>query len=433
MMRRVLVIGGGPAGLTAALRLSRRGYGVTLLERSKDLGGRLAASPPLLFGCDRAALSLLEELGTRGLLTGPATYAVELVTADGRMARLHRLPLPAPLHLLAGLAAFRALSAGDRWQLLNGLERAWEGTSSFRAGLAGRTADEWLATLGQSDQARAEVWTPLARFLAGGDLPAVSAVSLAESLARWLLAARRHARVLIPTCEAADLLVRPLQERIQHGGAVIRLESPVSHIHFDGPRVSGVQLADGEQLAADWYVAAVPHRDLTPLLPERAVARFSYFQQLTKLSDAPALVVQLRPDDPPPAPRLLLLAGRPFHWLLASAEHVTLVASGEPELLKRPDAALQELARREADRAYPAAGAGHARVCRILRIPRARLLLGPGTAAGRPLSQSPFPNLLLAGDWTDTGLPPTLESAVRSGEVCAQAILDQAGALPHGV
>lgn len=435
MKRKVLIIGGGPAGLTAALRLSAQGHAVTLLEQGSELGGRLIHAdadtiPTVLMGCQQATLSLLKTLGTTRQVQFLPRLRLEFLLPGSRAAPFRRPWMPAPLHTLLSLATFSGLSFADRWRLLTFLERTWEGDPPLPPDLEHQTADTWLAGSGQSRTARDQIWTPLARFLVGDDLASVSAAVFLNQLTRCFFSSRSHGRLAIPGCEVRPLLLDPAHEQLMKSGATVRLEAAVDQIRFESHRISGVQLRSGEVLTADWYLAALPPRHLTRVLPERALTRFAYFQQVTQLTEVPALTVHLWMEEALPAPRLLLLAERTFHWIISQSDpdsparrsHLSLVATGRADLLARPDQELLELALGEIGYAFPSKAAAKAKDYRIVRQPHAFLSVKPGTAALRPLQQSPFPNLLLAGDWTDTGLPPTLESAVRSGELCAQAI-----------
>jgi uncharacterized protein with NAD-binding domain and iron-sulfur cluster len=200
----------------------------------------------------------------------------------------------------------------------------------------------------------------------------------------------------------------------------------VNQIQLDAQGVSGVQLQTGDTLKAEWYVSALPHRALNRLLPEGALARYSYFQQLTGLTDSPALTVHLWLDHLPPAPRLLLQSGKTYHWMVNRPEGgrtlVSLVATGRADVWDRPDRELREAALHEVRAAFPTLSTAETQDYRIARELHAFLSMKPGTAALRPLHRSPFPNLFLAGDWTDTGLSATLESAILSGDLCADAI-----------
>ncbi|MEW6544396.1 MAG: FAD-dependent oxidoreductase [Nitrospirota bacterium] len=426
MTRTVLIVGGGPAGLAAALRLSRSGYGVTLLERDGRLAGRLGLVPPVLLGCHTATLSLLDHLGLSRQELFPQQVPVEFLLPNGRTVKLRRPLAPPPLHTLVSVATFRGLSAADRWRFLSWMERTWEGDPPLPDDLESRTVDDWLAGIGQSAEARRWIWNPLVRFLVGGEATAVSAGLLVHTLIRWLGSGPQQARTAVPARELRSLLVGPIRDRLRQTGATIRLETRVDQVRFDEQRVSGVRVPGGAILTADWYILAVPHREVTPLLPERVLSRFAYFQQLTRLSDSPVVTVRLKRAKPLSAPRLVLLPGGTFHWLTAQHESVSVVAVGRADLLAKSDQELQGLAREEAVAALAGSAASGGDGL-VVRMPQAHLLPHPGCASLRPLSQSPFPNLFLAGAWTDTGLPPALESALQSGELCAKTIMEKDG------
>ncbi len=441
MKRTVLVIGGGPAGITAALRLSERGYTVTLLEQQRELGGRLIsfpesvdptdAIPSVVLGCHKATLSLLETLGTAHQVRFSNRLRFEFLLPGGRLVPLHRPWLPGPLHAMLGLATFPGLPFRDRWRVLTFLERTWEGDPELAPDLESRTANDWLTELGQSNEARYHLWSPLARFLLGDDLTVVSAAPLARILTRCFLSVRSHASLAIPSHGIRSLLLTPASDRLTQSGVSIRLGASVNHIRFEPHRVTGIQLQSGNTLMADWYVAALPHRRLCSLLPESALTNYSYFEQLTRLTDSSAVTVHLWMGSTLPTPRLVLLAGRTYHWMVSRAYGesgkqgtlVSLVATGLSGWLDRPDQDLLKSALDDVGDCLHTAVGATVVDSRIVREPQAFLSLRPGTASLRPLPQSPFPNLFLAGDWTDTGLPATLDSAILSGDRCAQAIM----------
>jgi squalene-associated FAD-dependent desaturase len=438
MARTVLIIGGGAAGLAAATRLAAKNYTVTLLEQRDRLGGRLLAGgsgadrldalPPVLMGHHRATLALLNELGTADRASLSNDLRLEFLLPGGRLVSLMQPWLPAPFQTIAGLLLFEGLPFADRWRLLDVIERSWEGDPALPPNLDQRSAEDWLAERGQSERARADVWAPLARFLLGDDPATVSAAALISTVTRCFLSARRHARLAVPEESLQTLLLQPLADRLARSGGTIRYQTAAVLIQVEGERVTGLRLRDGTTLTADHYLLAVPHERVTALLPERVLTHFAYFQQLTRLSDSPALAVHLRIDQALQAPRVVLFARRTFHWLAGrpspdrSGTIVSVVATGRPELAVRTDQELTELALRELVYAYPGTDAGKLLASRVVREPRAFLTLSPGARVLRPLPQSPFHNLYMGGDWTDTGLPATLESAIVSGTNCANLI-----------
>jgi len=154
MSRTVLIIGGGPSGLTAALRLSTHGYAVTLVEQAERLGGRLLAGdsragpcdalPPVVMGHQTATLALLDELGTGERVPLSNSLRLEFQFPGGRLACLMQPWLPAPFHTIACVMLFGGLPWSDRWRLFDVIERSWEGDPPLPHDLEECTADDWL-------------------------------------------------------------------------------------------------------------------------------------------------------------------------------------------------------------------------------------------------------------------------------------------------
>jgi squalene-associated FAD-dependent desaturase len=442
MPRRVLVIGGGAAGLTAAFRLAQQGHRISVVDQAQRLGGRLAASadsgggpvpPVVIMGWHHATLALLADLRAEApvRLLRPA---LQLRMSSGRVAAWPRPPLPAPLRLVVAAMIFRGLRLGDRWRFVTWVERTWEKDPALPADLGTQTAEAWLRTIGQSATARNEVWTPVSRFLLGEDLATVSASALLAALRAAFFSKHQHGHLVIPGEGLDQFLLEPLRADLARLGATISLNRTLSAISCDAHRVTGVKLLDGETMVADWYVAAVPHHALTPLLPERVLTRFSYFHDLGQLVDSPAVFVELTIGHPIAGSRLMLMADRSFHWMVANPAGqsciVSLVATGTAHCLEWSDDEVMKRAAQDVHAAMPHLDDKPIRRRRLLRVRRAFLSLRPGVHARRPLQQSPLPNLLLAGDWTDTGLPSTLDSAVRSGNLCAEAIAAKESSQP---
>ncbi|MGH7230349.1 MAG: hydroxysqualene dehydroxylase HpnE [Nitrospiraceae bacterium] len=444
MKRKALVIGGGPAGLTAALRLSEQAYRVTVIEQESTWGGRLSkglhtgAMPTVLLGCHHATLALLKTLGTASRVDFAPAPSFEFVRTGTPPVRFRRPLIPAPWCTLLSLAVFRVLSFRDRWRFLAWLERTWERDPELPADLDNHTAEAWLRGVGQSEKARLQAWTPLCRFLLGDDLKTASAALFLSTLIRCFMLSRRHSGLALPTDTFNHLLVDPALRILQQRGVQLQPHTAASQIQINNQSLTGVRLEDGTMVVADWYVAAIPHRSLSPLLPERAVTRFSYFQQLPQLIDNAALTVHLWVKAADLRPRVLLLAGRPFHWIALRPNRsgdrrllVSLVSTGSQILWNRPDQEIVDLAMIDLRAALPDMEAAHLMEHQIVKEPRAFLSVRPRTTALRPLQQSPFPNFFLAGDWTDTGLPSTLESAIHSGDLCARAIAAKNAAAYH--
>ena len=435
----VLVLGAGPAGLAAAFRLSQQHYQVTLLEERDRLGGGLVspgtdhslmdAIPPIIFGHQTATLQLFKDLGTLRHAQFRSPGHIEFRTRDHGAKRLRNLWLPAPFHSILGLAASRGLTLRDLWRALVFLEQTWEEDPALPLDLDSRRADQWLTDIRQSEEAQVNVWAPLSRFLLSSELSSASAGLLVEMLRRSFLTTRSNSRIGIPDRDWFSLFVKPVAEQYKKRQVTLHTGALFDQIQVKGKRVTGVRLKDRRVLTADWYIAAVPPRRLSDLLPESVVTHYATFHQLGTLSDAVGLTVHLWLTVPSETPRLALLVGHTFHWLVIrrapgsdNEALVSLVATGRADLMHHADHALAEFALTDVKTAIPELSQTSLVKAQVIKRERACLIARPGATAYRPVTESPFPNLLLAGGWTDTGLPDSVEGAVLSADRCAQVI-----------
>ena len=431
MTRTVAVIGGGLAGLTAAFGLSSQGYDVTIVEEASGLGGRLSSAPAIpLFGCYTATWALLDKLNTASLLRTSKHTPLEFLQPNGARTQYNPLPLPSPLNTLIGTTLFQGLSMRDRWHLLTFLERTWERDPPMPDDLETRAAEPWLGSIGQSETARRSVWNPLSRFLLGDDLANASASLFMRTLRRHFFTGARASKIIVPSVDVAGLLVTALMERLSIQRVSIRLDTTVTGFRFAHDRMTAAEVEGREVLTADYYVAALPFSRLRRVLPERVITHYAYFQQLGRLQASSMLAAHLQvPRWSKHASVILLPSGR-FHWMTtrprqAGETHATevyMVAAGETSLFSSPDTTVLESARTDLAAACPLLDAPTWISHRITRLSETILSVKPGTQSYRPLQKSPFTNLFLAGDWTDTGWPATLESAIVSGDRCAAAI-----------
>lgn len=431
MNRTVLILGGGIAGLTAALHLAADGHTVTVIEQADHLGGRLChAPPPLLLEAHTATWSLLKTLGKDTAARRLRHTPLEFFQATGSHIQFLHLPLPSPLNTLLGTTLFQGLSMRDRWHLLSFLERTWEQDPPLPNDLDTRTADEWLASIGQSEQARQGVWNSLARLLLGAALPQVSAGLFMRTLRRCFLTGARATKLIIPPHGLDSFLLTPLRAQLDRMGVRSRLNTTATQLHFTQDRVAHVELADRTRLTADWYIAALPHHRLTPLLPERVVTHYAYFQQISRLSESPLVIVRLHLAQPVEQTQLIMLERNRFHWMIRHADEerheqaavLWAVAVDEPDLLPQSKDDLVHLTLKDMARAFPGGPLPKLIEADVIRLPSAILTTKPGTQQCRPLSPSPFANFLVAGAWTDTGWPANLESAILSGQRSAALV-----------
>lgn len=442
--RPIVVIGGGLAGIAASVRLALAGRPVLLLEQRARLGGRAyslrdAASGDVidngqhvLTGACTASLSLFRTLGTDDALTRQRDLRIEFIDTGGASSTLRCPPLPAPLHLLAGLLRLRALPLGDR---LAALRVGW---ALRRLGAAGDldalTVEAWLDRLRQPEAARRHLWRPLAEAIVNETADRASALPLARTLAESFLGGRAHSGILMAAAGLSRLYEAAAPPFLEARGGRVETGARATAIVTEGnggaDRVTGVRTSDGALREASGVIAAVPHQVLPALLPERWRAA-APFAALPALGSAPIVSVHLWLDRRVTSLPFAGLLGTEAQWVFnreaiasdVSGHLLTLVHSAAHRQAERTAADLALAGMEELRRAIPEARAARLLRFRVIKERRATFSARPGTDRLRPGPVTPLHGLWLAGDWTATGLPATIESAVRSGNAAGDAVL----------
>lgn len=426
----VLVFGAGLTGLSTAYFLVRRGYRVTLLDHpdwQDGYGMNASDAAPVLFGRHQATWHLLRSIGSTTPAQPDRTVPLEFRLPDGRIAAYQSTHLPGALQWMTSLFSFHGLAWHDRWTLFSHLEQIWEQAQSLPTDLDNRLADEWLTSIGQSQEARQSIWSPLIRWLTGNELGRLSAAVFVQQLSTLFLGQTMDARLTFLQGSVADRFLAPLKAAVQRQHAQILTCPQPPDLRFGPEGINGVRLHDGSVLQARWYVAALSHQTLLPLLPERLLTRYAYFAQISELEILPHTTVQFAWRATMASPRLLLLADRPFHYLTVApgeADEVRyrLSAISSPALMELDDDRLTSLGHTELRLLVPEISREEIHSVEIDRRSPAALSLKPGAALLRPIQQSPVGNLLIAGAWTDTGWPANVESAIVSAQHCADII-----------
>lgn len=422
----VIVLGAGPAGLTAAYHLTLRGHRVTLISSSPAIGEHLRREgdpPHAILGCHHATWSILRSLG---IPISPTTFGeatLEFLLPTGRLVRYPKTSFPTPLHQVLTIGRFAGLSWGERWKLLSWLEQIWEGSLQLPTDLEHRAAQDWLESSGQNGSVIRNIWNPLAHWLTGNDLRDLSADAFITSVKPFSLSRATDSRVFVPRQPWLEIFMQPIADRLAKDAATVLLGNQVIQLQYEQQRITGLRISDGRFLQADWYVIAVPQHQLTPLLPERWLTHYAYFQQIVELTTKPYTLIQVRAPGTIQAPRHILIGAGPFPWIACkpSESDQSLVA-----VLTLPHDQPSIETEQEVSRLLKSLGLLQAETkisgFRQQEMAHAVLSLQPGTKVRRPIQSSPIQNLLLAGAWTDTGWPANLESAIVSGKRCAEII-----------
>lgn len=446
-----VVVGGGFAGLAAAVALAERGLRVTVLERKPALGGRACSfldeesgeavdnGQHVMMGCYAETLKFLDRIGTRGHLASFDDLAIEMRTVEGTRGILRTARLPGPFHMSAAVMRYRLLDRSERMRLVWGGMRMLALRSVDHAGLERISVVALMDKLKQGERARTCFWYPLAIATLNEDPRLASAALLAEVLRRAFFSRRRDSAFVYARVGLSDLYCGAAADFIgRHGGRVeTRAAVEALELGESGP-IAAVRIRDGRRIAARNFVVAVPAPQLLRLLPEGAAAS-PFFGRIAALGASPIICVHAWFDREVTQAPFIGFVGTTTQWLFNKRRifanagrrlpgYLSFVISGARDLVDRSNDELARLVLDDLERVVPEARGARAIRTVVIKEKQATMAPAPGCERLRPPVQTPLRNLFLAGDWVATGLPATIESAVASGHGAAAALLDAAGA-----
>jgi squalene-associated FAD-dependent desaturase len=433
---RVVVVGGGLAGISAALACADRGAPVTLLEARPRLGGAVFSfrrdglvvdnGQHIFLRCCMAYRDFLRRIGSESLTTLQERLAIPVIDPSGRTGWIRRGRLPAPFHLAPALLRYPFLGMADRARV----GRAARALASLDPGdrsLDERTFGDWLSELGQSEAAIAGLW----------ELFSLPSLNLSSEEASLALAAKVFQTGLLVRRDAADIGYATAPLGTVHGdaahraltaaGVEVRLRSPAASIEVEGDHHMAV-LAGAEPIPAVSVVVAVPHDRVPTLLPPGALPDAD---RLFALGSSPIVNVHVVYDRA--VTNLPFAAGlrTPVQWVfdrtaasgLRRGQYLAVSVSGADREIDRTTQDLRAVFLPALERMFPRARDANVQSLFVTRERAATFRQSAGTAPLRPGTVTAIPGLFLAGAYTDTGWPATMEGAVRSGLTAARHVL----------
>lgn len=450
--RHVVVIGGGLAGITAAVALRDAGDRVTLLEGRPWLGGATCSfsrgglmidnGQHVFLRCCTSYRELLARLGVTGSVALQERFDVTVLSPDGR-ARLRRTWLPGPLHFARALAGYRFLSLPQRLAVARAA-MAMRFTDPRRPGLDSQRLGDWMSARGQGEQARRRLWDLFIVSALNIDGDEASVPLAATVLKTALLGSRGAADLGVPTVPLGDLHGRAAQSLLDRLGADVRLGAKVVAVEADPGGGFGVEMAssadtadgltrprvrgNGSMIPADGVVLAVPAAQAASLAGPAGVTDAARWPDL---GWSPIVNVHVIYDRRVTRLPFAAAVDSPVQWVfdktrnsgLGTGQYLAVSLSAADSYVDVPVAELRERFIPALEQLFPAAAAARVTDFFVTRERRATFRQASGSAALRPAAATTLPGLVLAGAWTDTGWPDTMEGAVRSGHAAAQELL----------
>lgn len=418
MTPHVQIVGGGLAGLAAAAALASLDWQVDLHESKPFLGGRATSYPVtpsdpaseridncqhVLLRCCDNLLDFYRRCGVEDKID--FFDRIHFVRPGGAVDTLERGVLPKPLHLAGSFLRFGFLGWADKWSLittLRALEREYR-----RPGLDEVSMADWLRGRRVTERSYQRFWRPILVSALNEEPERSSAKSAFQVFADGMLGSRTSYEMGVAAVPLAELY-----DAAGHGrlGANLRV-----HLR------SRVERIDPASRQADYFIAAVPFERIGGLIPELDL-------NLERFEHSPITGVHLWFDRPITELPHAALLDRTMQWMFRRGEsYVQCVVSASRDLIPMSQPEVVELALRDLAEFFPAARKAKLLRSQVIKEARATYSIIPGLEADRPGAVTKLPNVFLAGDWTDTGWPATMEGAVRSGYLAAEAAVRAAG------
>ncbi|QDT66112.1 hydroxysqualene dehydroxylase HpnE [Calycomorphotria hydatis] len=436
---RTVIVGGGLAGLAAAEGLSRHGVPVTVLEARPRLGGRAASFDDAATGrqidnCQHVSMGCCTNFRHWCEQTGIAHQfrterVLNFVGNDGRVRKFGAGPYPTPLHLLPGFLNLDYLSLGERFRIGTALRAlARENIDDSQSFL------DWLRAHQQSDAAIERFWLVVLVSALSESLDRIAVRYARKVFVDGFLRNRHGWEVQVPTAPLDELYGQAVTECLQQRGADIQLKSGVKRLQFEQGSVSAVELRDGSVIQGDNFVLAVPQYLVASLVQDNATLACE-LASLEKIETAPITSVHLWFDRPVTELPHAVLIERVSQWMFnrtllqgetdSTSQYLQIVISASRAMGKSDE--LLDTVINELHDLWPQSREAVITHSRVVTEHKAVFSVTPGIDQYRLPQQTSIPNLQLAGDWTQTGWPATMEGAVRSGYLAAENVLSQLG------
>ncbi len=437
------MVGGGVAGIASAIALAGAGAEVTLMEKRPLLGGRASSwidheTGQRLDACQHGTMrcctnlaDLLERLG----VTDQIRYhdVLHFLDSDGKRSQIRGCGLPAPLHTSLSFLAFKSLGLADKACIARALIKMLRTKPGPELDL--QSVGDWFTANGQTERAVKRFFEPILVSACNESLDRISCHHAFKIFREGFLTHPTAFHFGVPRVPLATLYTEPTVEFLGKRGGSVRLKTTVDKLNLV-PGELGVTLQNGEKLQFDALVSALQFDLLLKMLPQQTVD-LTYFRNLQDIDLSPIVGVHICFDRHIDCPECVALLDRRTDWIFNKninfdkptdePTYLSMVASADHELAEMPREEVFALTLREVHEALPATRDAKVVRWHVLKERKATFSPKPGIEALRPQQKSPVAGLYVAGEWTDTGWPSTMEGAARSGYLAAEALLRDRG------
>ncbi len=440
--KTVTVIGGGVAGMRAACALAEAGLRVQLVERRGYLGGRASSylhpgvhevidnCQHVLFGCCTNLVGFYKRIGVANRIYW--TSEMTMIEPGGRRSPLGPSVLPAPLHGLPKLLSAHAFSLADKFSLA----RAFAALMRPIPADSTESLGAWLRRNGQTKGALERFWRLVIASALNADIDSI-AMPYAAKVIRELFMNSAFAGSMGMSTVPLSELYAGVPAHIEQRGGSVHLNAFLERAVWDESQAQWSLRTRTGELNSDFLVVALPFEATAQLLPQMPAAegKQELAHQIEQHEHWPICSVHLWFDRAITDLDHAVLLDREIHWMYNQSRlqrgrkgnYIELVVSATRAFAALPREAAIKQALAELAEFFPSVKEAKLEKVVLVKEVRATFGVPPGIDASRPTAVSPWPNCFLAGDWTATGWPSTMESAARSGHLTAEALCQTLG------
>jgi squalene-associated FAD-dependent desaturase len=420
-MKKVIVVGGGLAGLSASVYLSENNFEVTLLEASPKLGGRTYSiynpsqknyydnGQHILMGCYEETLAFLEKIEMRSKLYEQESLNITFVEKGGKISYLNASKKFYPLNLLFAILNYKALTFKERLKVIDFFIDL---ICCESCDLQNTTVEKWLACKKQSPNSIKALWEILVAGALNTKSKNASAEIFREVITRIFLTGNKSSTILIPQTDLSNLFINSAVKFIQKRKGRISTSEKVEQIDFEKNSAIKIKTNKKNYKNFDFVVCAVPSSTV-----KKINCNINLQQYLPKFEYSPILNMHFWLKENPFKQRFYGLIDSKIHWIFNHSSHITCTTSSANEIISLNNGEIKRLFCSEIELYFPIFNSKMIVDFKIIKEKAATFIPDVDSTIDRKKFLNNFDNLFFAGDWINTGLPSTIESAVLSGRL----------------
>lgn len=433
-MKRCLIIGGGLAGLTAASILSQKNIPVTLIESSPKLGGRTYSffdketnsiidnGQHILMGCYKETILFLRLIGAENNFEYQKNLYLKFISKDKKQFKIDASKLFYPFNLLSAIINYYAFTAKDKLAFISFLIKL---PFISKKSLSKLNVKEWLERENQNQTLIKNFWEILCVGALNTNLEKASAYIFYDVLIEIFFNGNFASTIVLPKFGLSESIINPAQEFIQKNNGQIILSETVKEIVVENQKVVEIKTDKNVFTEFDYVISAIPFYALNKIVKNgNPNFESAALVERLELTHSTILNIHIWLKENNLKEKFYGLLDSPLHWIFVKENHINIVISDADYLAEKSKEEIFDFA---TDELFQFTSIGKTDILnyKIIKEKRATFVPAIDILDKRPDSKTVFKNLFLAGDWVNTGLPSTIESAVKSGRMAAELILNE--------